>query len=207
MKIAHHNKIKKGFTLIELLIVISIISLLVTLGFTGFSIVQKNARVVEATTMATGVKTAISAFQREYRRMPVPGSISSSGDHEDFSTDEEFMDIMLGLDDDLNPKGEEYLEVKPAKIASGSPRSGLGDATAEGGGTLYDPWGRVYGIRVNVVNRSRVPNPFDDPPSGDPSWGSGQSTKVTDNPIINESIVVWSAGEKEDDATDNPITF
>lgn len=206
MKFAHTKKIKNAFTLIELLVVVSIIGILVTLVFAGSRGVIDNARKTEAKAMAVGIKNGISNYVSEYRRMPVPSTATASGDSVDVATGDVFMDILLGFDTDRNRKGISYLKAKPAKRAgSGLFVSGL-EGNGTGGGILRDPWGNRYGVRMNVVNKDLLENPYVTIPSlSNPTWGGGNGT-VT-NQLINDDVIVWSSGKDANDADDNVTTF
>ena len=156
----------------------------------------------EAIVMAYSIENGISAFQAEYRRMPIPASISANGEYVDLKTNKEFMDIMLGFDEDMNPRKHSFISVKPAKISDGLARGGIHN------GVLYDSWGAQYGIRLSLNGEKQVPNLFLIPPSLDnPKWGSGTNPKITDKEILNTDVIVWSSGENVKKAGDNPITI
>lgn len=57
---------KKGFTLLELVIVIIIIGILATLGFTQFAKVVEKGRTTEARTILGTIRSAQEAYKLEY---------------------------------------------------------------------------------------------------------------------------------------------
>ncbi|MBU1998306.1 MAG: type IV pilin-like G/H family protein [Candidatus Omnitrophota bacterium] len=57
---------RKGFTLLELIIVIIIIGVLATLGFTQYTKLVEKGRAAEAKTILGGLRTAQQAYMLEY---------------------------------------------------------------------------------------------------------------------------------------------
>ncbi|MDF1811373.1 MAG: type II secretion system protein [Verrucomicrobiales bacterium] len=213
MKIALHNQTNKGFTLIEILVVISIIGILSGMLFTGASAAMNSARKADASNTAYNVRNAAAAYFTEYRRHASP--VTSSSDYEDFATDENYMDILLGADSGVgkekNPRGIAFFSGKAAKkLSSNTYIKGIALKT-NGGGSLWDPFGRMYGIRLDTANKGRIENPEVHEPSisgteGSPEWGTSGS--VSNLPeVITESIAVWSSGKEKDIASDNVKTW
>jgi hypothetical protein len=141
--------------------------------------------------------------------------VGSEDDYADFPTDENFMDILLGADSEVgqtkNPRGIAFFSGKAAKKSTGSTYIKGIALDDDGGGSLWDPFGRMYGVRLDTSNRGRMDNPAVDTPSigggdGAPEWGSSQGTAALPN-IITESIAVWSSGKETDIASDNITTW
>ncbi len=214
MKIAHHNQPNKGFTLIEILVVITIIGVLSGLLFSGATAAMTTAKKADASNTAYNVRNAAASYYTEYRRQPLPDGASGS-DYADFPTDDKFMDILLGADSDVgkqkNPRGIAFFTAKSAKpFGSGTFIKGV-NLNQNGGGTLWDPFGRMYGVRMDTTNKGRMPNPELTEPNvsggeGAPVWGSGGN--VTNQPeMITETIAVWSSAKEEGSAKDNVKTW
>lgn len=215
MKTAHSNRKNGGFTLIEILTVMSIIAILAGMIFAGTKSGIEAARKTQARSLAMNLRTAAMAYFDEYRRMPVPKGKSGS-DHIDFATDDSFMDILLGADTqsgiDGNPRGIVFFDGRPAKPATGQTyRNGV-NLNNNGGGSLWDPWAHLFGVRMDVSNRNRMANPEIDRPSigggeGAPDWGDDSDTNSNTPNYISESIAVWSAGKNQKATKDNITTW
>lgn len=108
--------------------------------------------------------------------------------------DLEFMDYLLGTDRGAplgsNGRGTAYYTDKAAKPKGDRTfQNGL-SLNADGRGSLWDPWGNQYRIRLDTNDDSKVA----DPRSNEP---------------IAETVLIWSAGEDGDFETwkDNPKTW
>lgn len=139
---------RNGFTLIELLVVITILGILMSMAVGGTSAIKEQSRSAQARTDVTGVAIAIKAFYNDYSRYPVPGTKTDDTPFEPQKGAEgnkEVLNILVGADTTLNPRGQVYYEGKSAKAGKdGGPINGL---SKEGG--LFDPWGFTYGILVD----------------------------------------------------------
>lgn len=197
---------KNAHTLLELLVVISIIGILAGLVTAGVTAMVRNAKKADAENTALNLRNAISAYYTEYRRFPVPKSVSQEDDYLDFATNEEFMAQLLGG----SPRGIPIFSGRSAKrLKSDTFINGLAlNDDGSGNGSLWDPWGNLYGVRIDITNRQNMPNPERTPPnlSGDaaPKWGSGQSNAPK---YISESLVVWSQGKEAELSSDNVTTW
>lgn len=215
MKNAQIKQKETGFTLIEILVVITIIGILSGLLFTGASGAMNSAKKASAENTAYNLRNAIGAYFTEYRRQPLPSAPGNSA-YVDYPSDKEFMDILLAADSSIgrekNPRGIPFFSGKAAKkLDSSRWIKGLA-LQSDGGGSLWDPYGRMYGIRLDTSNKGRMENPAKKIPNvsggeGAPNWGSGGATGSSVPDLITESVVVWSSGKEEDLATDNVTTW
>ena len=124
---------RRAFTLVELLVVIAIIIILAAVGFgVGRGAIQ-SARERVAQASITNLVLAVDLYYDDYNRLPIPQGGGGGGD-QDFQTqtDSTFMNILVGFDEEMNPKGQRFFNDRDAK---GSSRN-----TARGG-LFYDPNG------------------------------------------------------------------
>lgn len=172
-----------AFTLLELLVVITIIGVLAGLMFPAANGALRRAAKSHASNTAYNLKTAISAYYTEYRKYPAEGG--GEGD-QDFRTNNQLMDILLGADNEaedggLNPRRIVFYTGKEAKPkGDGTYIKGI-VLTGGGSGELWDPWGEYYYVRLDTDYNSRVSRP---------EWDSTSAG----SPEIPESILVWSEG-------------
>lgn len=146
---------RQSFTLIELLTVIAIIAILAGLLFPAIQSSLKKADIAQAKTDIKSVETAIRAYYTEYGKLPVRDShqgvsdryYGDGGDPDGFQY--EIMDTLRAVSvtghansgDVLNPRKIVFFEAPGRKGALGN------SGTIQG--SLLDPWGRVYRIKLN----------------------------------------------------------
>jgi len=150
MKTTTNHSHRIGFTLIEMLVVIAIIATLA--GFL-FPAIGKSLRTAKRNTAAIEAKSiagAILLFYNDYGYMPVeagkqgftPGPGSGDYGDEQVESNQGFSDansqniiqVLLGDNKDLNPKGTSYLDVN----------------TPTSTGEFLDPWGNQYWMKMDV---------------------------------------------------------
>jgi prepilin-type N-terminal cleavage/methylation domain-containing protein len=165
-----------GFTLVELLVVIGIILILMGLVLAVLPAILNQAKNTAAKNTALQIVTAVNAYHTEYAKFPPlesPGSPAA-----DPSKDQWVGDTSMGapahnnalfftlrkipkgpnLNDAANPRKVTYFTGGSAKVSSaGKPRDGVYERTLDGGsppaevdGSLYDPWGREYGVILDT---------------------------------------------------------
>lgn len=130
---------RQGFTLIELLVVISIIAILMGLGFPAINSAINSARRASAQNDVTQIANAVTMFMTEYGRLP-PESASVDGP---------LLEALMGENDEANPRKIVFLEVPDA----GRNRSGLL------GGAFVDPWENTYKIALDTDYNNKVEVP------------------------------------------------
>jgi len=120
---------RSAFTLIELLVVIAIIITLAGLGFGGLRGAMESSKRAQARNDVNQIAAAVKTYQLEYGRLPEEGKEIAS---------------LTGN----NSKKIVFLEAKTAKNNKG----GL----SSDGSTMYDPWGKVYVIKLDTDYDNRV---------------------------------------------------
>ncbi len=157
MKIStHHKTAKKGFTLIELLVVIAIIAALGGLSFGPIMNHLTNAEVKKAQNVCKQLTGAISTFESEYDSLPYTGSSYPSSDEEIETDTADFLEVIMGLEDEINDKQKQFFTTDQAK--------GSKDGLVYTGATLnslLDKWGNPYTIILDydsdgVVDASKI---------------------------------------------------
>lgn len=183
---------REAFTLIELLIVISIISLLASLGLAGARIATEKARQVAIKADLSDLVTGINAYHSDRGRMPIP----DAGSDITLPLDEGAVVLQVLLGENLhglNPTGTVYISPKPGT-------NGAGGLVGETGRYGYlDPWGEPYQVILDGNHDQRIANPDrsnDDPRlSGTPgelfiraaAFSSGKDRQ----PHTRDDIVSW----------------
>jgi len=191
------RKPSAAFTLIELLVVIGIIGILAAIMFPAANGAMRRAAAAHAENTAYQLKNAISSYFTEYRKYPVA---PNSQESEVFRTDNTIMDVLLGADSEarsggLNPRRIVFYTDKQAKpMGGGDYMKGI-TMTSDGGGELWDPFGRHYYLKLDLDYNNRVEKP---------SWDTSSESSV-----IPEAILVWSSGPSRDenDTSDNIKTW
>ena len=129
---------------------------------------------------AFNVKSAIGAYFTEYRKYPVPHTETME---EGYLSDEMIMNVLVSGPTDLNPREIVFFSGRKAQPLEGD---GSGEfvngLSVENGNTkLWDPWGNLYRISIDLNNDGKVKGP------------EGIDTQ--------NSIAVWSPGPDGVDGT------
>jgi prepilin-type N-terminal cleavage/methylation domain-containing protein len=159
MKTPFNKGAKHGFTLVELLVVIVIISILATLGFSvGVGALHK-ARKVTALSAATNIANAVEQFYSEYHVLPDPTDAATEDNGASpYVTDSgdgvTLLEILAGFEDEQNERKIRFLSVKEAEKGNrgGIVYNGTGDAVVG----LFDPWGEPYYIVLDYDYDGRL---------------------------------------------------
>lgn len=137
---------KRGFTLIELLVVIAIIAVLAAMGFGAGAMAINKAKKTHALSDCSNLVQAIQAFYDDYNTLPdVPEAADSPG----AKSEALLMNMLVGYDEENNPKEVRYYQGKDAKGSSAN--SAYGGLYYENNRTveLLDPWRKVTGDAAN----------------------------------------------------------
>jgi prepilin-type N-terminal cleavage/methylation domain-containing protein len=181
----------RGFTLVELLVVIAIIAVLASAGFAAANAAIQKARKTTALATATALESAVNNFFNDYGTMPKEGS--SDGAPIQTDTDTAFLNVLLGNDDTLNPRGIRFLSVKEGK---GNKNGLIYSANGNSIEGLYDPWGGPFFVLLDLDLNEKVSIP-----SG---VLNGART------LNGRRVAVWSRGadfEDNNKPTDDVITW
>ena len=134
-------KRRPAFTLIELLVVIAIIGILASLLFPAAGSAIDSARRATAKNDVVQIATAVTAYETEYGRLPLPTKTT---------VDRDLVNILSGQANNTNnPRQITFLEITEAKKG----RSGTNAS-----GVYVDPWGAVYQIAMDDNNDNTIPS-------------------------------------------------
>jgi len=160
---------RRAFTLIELLVVISIIVILMSLGFPLYGVIFDNTRKTQAKNDASQIARSLEAYLAEYGKLPAQGAGNVNS--------KDLMNTLSAAiqDDPNNPRNVAFLSVPRAKAHKNGAEPNP-DGTYSS--AYKDPWGNDYEIRI------------DNEGGGDSYSGTVQGP----NGVIHASAIVWSKG-------------
>ena len=150
------TKAAKGFTLVELLVVIAIIAGLAALSSPVVMKQLTKAKIVKAQQACMTLNLAIEQFDNDYNFLPYSGGAPSSD--ETVRSDSSFMNIMCGIEDQINYKQTKFFTYNDAKGGPGSYTDGLHISSNQA--ELYDPWGQLYYITLDYDLDGEITNPM-----------------------------------------------
>ncbi len=167
-----------GFTLLELLVVVMIISILAGLSFGALSAVRRLGDKTKAKNQVAQIALAVENYFQEYGKYPISGGAGSDVTQE---TDRGFMAILMGFDEEMNPRSTTYIEPRAATNDKGGLISNGG-----GPGDYVDPWGKRFMVLMDGNYDKQIDNPN---PSGE-------------SRTLFQRVLVWSTGlDRDEDAT------
>ena len=138
----------------------------------------------QAGTAVFNVKNAIEASSPDYRRYPVP---SEETMEEGYLTDEMIMNVLVSGPTELNPRQIVFFSGRKAQPMEGddSGKFENGLSVENGNTKLWDPWGNLYRLSIDLNDDGKVKGP------------EGIDTQ--------NSIAVWSPGPDGEDGTPNDV--
>ena len=151
-----------GFTLVELLVVISIIAVLPSLGFTGFNMAIQKAKKTSAKAAMSSLVQACNDYYEDESQLPL--NEGATADQERLS-DNELMSILVGLDSarEENSSGTKYFQFKKASGKGQGMYDGLDRTKTRA--QLYGPWknrqenDRFYRLKMDYDFTGEVDEP------------------------------------------------
>ncbi len=185
---------RRGFTLIELLVVVTIIAILAAGAYAGYSVMIEKGKVTDARSTGLAVTNGIEQYQMDYDYLPQPMSATKGTDcNTDTSAEEGLIAILKGIDVTQNSRKKDYLgDMKEAKLlstnAEGEIRAGGVYRQDDETISLFDPWGSVYKVILDLDGDKKIQNPNTDPESG----GS---------PELHKEYVIYSLGKDRAEET------
>ncbi len=187
----HPSRRQRGFTLVELLVVIAIIAVLAGAGFAAARAAIEKANKATALATIVAIENGVNQFYSEYGALPTEDSTDGATDAQPIDTGnnaagQEFLNIMLGLDEKANPplntRGIKFMDLKEGKAKGSKGIKGIiYDSTGKKALGLYDPWGGSYKIILDTGFDDRV----------DPKPKGGGAPK---NPLNGRRVAAWSDG-------------
>lgn len=156
MKITTIKKSPKGFTLVELLVVMAIIAGLAALSSPVVFKYLTKAKIMTAQQACVTLGLAIEQFENDYNFLPYSGSAPNSD--ETVRTDGGFMNVICGLEDEINYKQTKFFSYNDAKGGPGSYTDGL--SLKGGKAELFDPWGQRYYVVLDYDLDGEIKNPM-----------------------------------------------
>lgn len=162
---------RNAFTLVELLIVIAIILILAGLTFPAVNAALGTVYKVQAKNDAIQIATAITAFETEYGRLPLPTNTTINTAMVDILTG-----AAAGAAD--NPKRLVFIEAKARAGAVG--KAGRSGTNALG---YVDPWGGVYQVKMDTDYDNRIAS------TAFPSLSTAGNDAAV---VLIKKVVVWN---------------
>jgi prepilin-type N-terminal cleavage/methylation domain-containing protein len=186
---------ERAFTLIEILVVMTLIAILMGIGYPAFTSVMESARKTQAKNEEQQIVTAVNAYYTDYGKYPVtpinandayfgPMAAAPAGSTK-YGNNGALIDV---LRNNTAPSGPNYATVTllnprsivfiqpPVSKDQTTPRSGIQTST----GIWYDPWGSAYSVVMDCNYNNQIANPYADQPGG---------------ATLYLGVIVWSFGK------------
>ena len=173
-----------AFTLIELLVVMTLIAILLGIGYPAFTSVMESARKTQAKNEEQQIVAAVNAYYTDYGKYPLPVGAAAdttygaggTSNGELFYTLRAVAGGTMNAGDLANPRKIVFIQPPVSKDQT-SPRAGIKSSDS----TWYDPWGSQYNVRIDGDYDNRLTiNPYTDQPGGQP---------------LNNGVIAWSFGK------------
>jgi prepilin-type N-terminal cleavage/methylation domain-containing protein len=196
LRVMQRHSDEWAFTLIELLVVMTLIAILLGIGYPAFTSVMNQARKTQAKNEEQQIVAAVNAYYTDYGKYPVGATVDTTYGSGGTANGELFFTLRavaggtLNAGDAANPRKIVFIQ-PPVSKDQISPRSGIQTLTSN----WYDPWGSQYNVRIDGdYNNQLTTNPYPDAPGGQP----GQP--------LNNAVIVWSFGADLTPGTKSPAS-
>jgi prepilin-type N-terminal cleavage/methylation domain-containing protein len=173
-----------AFTLIELLVVMTLIAILLGIGYPAFTSVMESARKTQAKNEEQQIVAAVNAYYTDYGKYPLPAGAATDTTYRSGGTSngELFFTLRavaggtMNALDAANPRKIVFIQPPVSKDQT-TPRSGINTTTS----VWYDPWGSQYNVMIDGDYSNQLTiNPYTDQPGGQP---------------LNNGVIAWSFGK------------
>jgi len=182
---------RTAFTLVELLVVISIIAVLASLGFTGGQAAMRQAKKAQTLSLINTIKIGVNQYMTEYGKLPALGGEAPEEDTSFASDGDEFkilVEVLLGAKGD--DASDEAKKANPRQITF-----------VEFQNKDYDGDAKNMQIMAPIFKGKRKPinivldYDYDGKLSKD-AFKMGDEAKPKDD--VRGSVAVWNQGAAED---------
>jgi prepilin-type N-terminal cleavage/methylation domain-containing protein len=181
----------RAFTLLELMVVIAIIVVLAGLLFPAVQSVLERAKKVQAKNDVTQIVIAVNAFYTEYGKYPLSPTTPNDTSYGTSTTNDKLFSELRNFGATDNPRGIVFMSPPESKDPT-NPKSGIASSTSGSVGQYFDPWGKVYFVRIDSDYDNQVDNPY----NADTGAGSNK---------VRQGVIAWSGG-KDGNAPDTSGT-
>ena len=170
-----------AFTLIELLVVMTLIAILLGIGYPAFTSVMESARKTNAKNEEQQIIAAVNAFYTDYGKYPlVTADTTITGTSTPTNGDLFFtLRAVSGganAGNVINTRAIVFIQPPVSKDQT-NPRSGIKTTT----GVWYDPWGSPYNVMIDGNYDNQLVNPY----TGDNPGGA----------TLYLGVIAWSFGK------------
>jgi prepilin-type N-terminal cleavage/methylation domain-containing protein len=175
---------ERAFTLIEILVVMTLIAILMGIGYPAFTSVMEQARKTQAKNEEQQIVAAVNAFYTDYGKYPlVTADTTITGTSTPTNGDLFFSlrAVAQGANAPVNgvpavnPRSIVFIQPPVSKDQT-TPRSGINTTN----GIWYDPWGKPYNVMIDGGYDNQLANPYADAPGGT---------------TLYLGVIVWSFGK------------
>ena len=134
------------------LVGIAVLGILAAGVFAGAKGAIRHTQSLQTCNIAVSLSQAMAGYRDEYGHFPFPGGLKK----EDLQSNEALIAILAGKDAALNPKRINFIAGIPQ--AKGNPPAG-GLSWVGNQGTVRDPWGNLFEIRVDHDGDDEITDP------------------------------------------------
>jgi len=163
-----------AFTLIELLVVMTLIAILLGIGYPAFTSVMESARKTQAKNEEQQIVAAVNAFYTDYGKYPLVTTDTPPNNGDLFFT---LRAVSGGANsaNAVNTRAIVFIQPPVSKDQT-TPRSGIQTSSS----IWFDPWGKAYNVMIDGNYDNQLANPYADAPGGTPLY---------------LGVIVWSSGK------------